>query len=558
MQLGDVADPGFVRSLRIELAIQQIEMAEAAPGCRRRHTGRRGSLVCLPFPQEGKNLPLADGDALGQQLLPDFLGGDPLAGAQVEFFHQRAQHLVPLLVLGFGGATLGAVVEVGFADAEKPAGQVGTIDGNPAASGLKAGELRQSLLHDGAHSLQLCGGLSVLLPQRMELFLQPQQVLVVGTGQLGVESAEPCAQGLVGDAGFILQLRQCPAPPMPDVELPLIRSFETRVISEATMEDLDWKLIEEYRQIVGASETTTPLDLLRARGVIKGPAEDPQITVAAIVLFAKIPTQFLPSARVRFLRYEGNEVHPGIDFNVVKDVTLEQPLHRILVDGKQLLANQMREFQQLTKEGVFKRIPEYPEFAWLEALVNAVTHRDYSISGDYIRISMFDDRIEFLSPGKLPSIVTVDNIQHTRFSRNPLIARVLSDFGWVRELNEGVKRIYTDMESFFLEPPVFSEPNGNTVSLVLKNNIAMRSVRKMENLKAISPKEWMKLEPLDQEIVYCIANSGKCTTRMLEKFTNKSRATLVKHLKKLSVENGGPVEEHSSSPQDPTKYFTVK
>lgn len=337
-----------------------------------------------------------------------------------------------------------------------------------------------------------------------------------------------------------------------------IRSFETRVISEATMEDLDWKLIEEYRQIVGASETTTPLDLLRARGVIKGPAEDPQITVAAIVLFAKIPTQFLPSARVRFLRYEGNEVHPGIDFNVVKDVTLEQPLHRILVDGKQLLANQMREFQQLTKEGVFKRIPEYPEFAWLEALVNAVTHRDYSISGDYIRISMFDDRIEFLSPGKLPSIVTVDNIQHTRFSRNPLIARVLSDFGWVRELNEGVKRIYTDMESFFLEPPVFSEPNGNTVSLVLKNNIAMRSVRKMENLKAISPKEWMKLEPLDQEIVYCIANSGKCTTRMLEKFTNKSRATLVKHLKKLSVENGGPVEEHSSSPQDPTKYFTVK
>lgn len=94
--------------------------------------------------------------------------------------------------------------------------------------------------------------------------------------------------------------------------------------------------------------------------------------------------------------------------------------------------------------------------------------------------------------------------------------------------------------------------------MVLKNNIAMRSVRKMENLKAISPKEWMKLEPLDQEIVYCIANSGKCTTRMLEKFTNKSRATLVKHLKKLSVENGGPVEEHSSSPQDPTKYFTVK
>ena len=210
MQLGDVADPGLVRGLRVELAVQQVEMAEAAPDRRCRHTGRSGSFVCLPFPQEGKHLPLADGDALGQQLLPDFLGGNPLAGAQVNLFHQRAQRFVPLLVLGFGGPLLGAVVEVGFADAEKPAGQVGTVDGNPAASGLKAGELRQSLLHDGAHSLQLCGGLPVLLPQRMELFLQPQRVLVVGTGQLGVEGAEPCAQGLVGDAGFILHRpRRC-------------------------------------------------------------------------------------------------------------------------------------------------------------------------------------------------------------------------------------------------------------------------------------------------------------------------------------------------------------
>ena len=101
---------------------------------------------------------------------------------------------------------------------------------------------------------------------------------------------------------------------------------------------------------------------------------------------------------------------------------------------------------------------------------------------------MFDDRIEFLSPGKLPSIVTVRIIQHTRFSRNPLIARVLSDFGWVRELNEGVKRIYTDMESFFLEPPIFAEPNGNTVQLTLKNNIAISTLQSLIDI--IIPKEF--------------------------------------------------------------------
>ncbi len=193
----------------------------------------------------------------------------------------------------------------------------------------------------------------------------------------------------------------------------------------------------------------------------------------------------------------------------------------------------------------------------MEGLVNAVAHRDYSVSGEYIRVTMFDDRIEFLSPGKLPSIVTIENIQNTRFSRNPLIARVLADFRWVRELNEGVKRVYTDMKSYFLEPPIFSEPNNNTVQLVLKNNIASRSLRKMEGLKSISIEAWAKLKPLDREIVYYIVNVGHCTPRQLEERVGRSRQTIIQHLKKLLRENGGPIEEHSSSPNDPRKYYTI-
>lgn len=166
--------------------------------------------------------------------------------------------------------------------------------------------------------------------------------------------------------------------------------------------------------------------------------------------------------------------------------------------------------------------------------------------------------LSFLSPGKLPSIVTVENIQNTRFSRNPLIARVLTDFGWVRELNEGVKRIYTDMESYFLEPPVFREPNRKTVLLVLKNNIAARSLRRMEGLKSISIEEWAELKPLDRDIVYYIANVGQCTPKQLEESTGRSRQTLVVHIKNLLKENGGPIEEHSSSPNDPRKYYTIE
>lgn len=333
-----------------------------------------------------------------------------------------------------------------------------------------------------------------------------------------------------------------------------IRSFESRIVDDATLNDLNLELIEQYTKLLDPT-VSSPMDVLRGRGLIKEKNGEFCITVAAVLLFGKAPTQFLPGARVRFLRYEGVTADVGSRFNLVKDVTIERPLHQLLTEARNLLESQMREFQQLGRDGVFQKIPEYPPFAWLEGLVNAVAHRDYSLQGDYIRITMFDDRIEFSSPGRLPSIVTVDNIRNTRFSRNPMIARVLSDFGWVRELNEGVKRIYTDMEDFFLEPPIFSEPNGNTVKLVLRNNIAARSVRRMESQKVFFAQRWESLSNLDKELVYYIANIDKCTPRILWELTEKSRPTITAHLKKL-VEMD-MIVEHSTSPRDPTKYYTI-
>ncbi len=61
--------------------------------------------------------------------------------------------------------------------------------------------------------------------------------------------------------------------------------------------------------------------------------------------------------------------------NIVKDEVVELPLPRLLLRMKDILASQMREFQTLDEDGTFKKHPEYPEFAWLEGLVNAVTHR---------------------------------------------------------------------------------------------------------------------------------------------------------------------------------------
>ena len=223
----------------------------------------------------------------------------------------------------------------------------------------------------------------------------------------------------------------------------------------------------------------------------------------------------------------------------IKDVNLEYPLLKIIAKAKEFVSVQLREFTALNQTtGRFQIVPEYLEFAWLEGIVNAVTYREYGMTGSYIKVSMFDDRLEILSPGKLPSIVTIDNIRDTRFSRNPRIARVLTEFGWVRELNEGVKRIYEDMEDFFLEEPMYSEPE-QSVKLVLKNNIVMRTMRQSDRtVENIGNDIWDKLDDLERKILIYMGSRATVIRAELEQYINRSGRTVgarLNHLMELGL-----------------------
>ena len=70
--------------------------------------------------------------------------------------------------------------------------------------------------------------------------------------------------------------------------------------------------------------------------------------------------------------------------NIVKDRTFDSCLYKTIEQARDFIKTQLREFTHLNLEGVFETVPEYPEFAWYEGLVNAVTHRDYSNSGEQI------------------------------------------------------------------------------------------------------------------------------------------------------------------------------
>ena len=333
------------------------------------------------------------------------------------------------------------------------------------------------------------------------------------------------------------------------------RRYEDELNKEATLEDLDLELLNEYKEKISALNLSDE-QVLKARGFLKEKDNKKYLTNGAILLFSKNVTEFYPNCRVRFLRYDGNSMQVGERINIIKDINIECSLLKIIPKTREVISLQLRDFMSLNKEtGKFLVVPEYPEFAWLEGIVNAITHREYSFQGNYIMVAMFNDRLEITSPGKLPNIVTLENIKETRYSRNPRIARVLTEFGWVRELNEGVKRIYEDMKIFFLDEPQYSEPN-NSVKLILKNNIIMRKLRQSDKLESsIGEETWSKLDSTDKKIILYIANRGQANRKELEKEINKSATTINRRIKNL-IEKGLIIRIGDKS--DPKHHLELK
>ncbi|MDV6378207.1 transcriptional regulator [Sporosarcina sp. GW1-11] len=296
---------------------------------------------------------------------------------------------------------------------------------------------------------------------------------------------------------------------------------------------------------------------LYARGFIN-PMEDDsiQVTAAAALLFAKYPMRFFPNSRIRFIRYEGSREEVGTAMNIIKQSTIEGPLPVMLEQAKKFISSQLRDFTSLDPlSGKFATVPEYPEFAWLEGVVNAVTHRAYNIMGDDIKIKMFDDRLEISSPGRFPHIVNRDNIKQVRYSRNSRIARALTDFRWVRELGEGVKRMYKEMEDFFLDAPEYTESESSVI-LTLKNNVVMRRIRKEERISSLISPAWDDLNDYEKMAIEIVYNRGRITTNQLHQFSGRSKNFCTKTLKELCEKE---ILTHiSTSPTDPNQYYTLK
>lgn len=278
------------------------------------------------------------------------------------------------------------------------------------------------------------------------------------------------------------------------------RYFEDTAVYGATIDDIDMDAVDDYAKLVGYGKT--PLQYLRENNgfVTTNRNGEEVVSTACILLFGKNPQKFFPRARTRFIRYEGVDERVGAEMNVIKDVTFEGTILNQVKKTIEFIETQVREHTFLGQHAQFVTKRDYPEFVIQEMTVNACCHRAYNIKGTEIQIKMFDDRLVFESPGKLPGQVKPNNIRNTHFSRNPKIAAFLKTYHYVKEFGEGFDRICREQEVNGASIPSF-----RTDEFILKITVPKVTEKVIETEQKPNRKE-TKLTEVRKSILQLMAD----------------------------------------------------
>ena len=248
------------------------------------------------------------------------------------------------------------------------------------------------------------------------------------------------------------------------------REYDRQFVDLAGITDLDLELINTVAMHIFKS--ISPEKFLQYLELAEFDGIRLRLRRAALLLFAKHPTKWHPRNQVRVLKIKGTEEKTAENFNVEEVGEISGNIFNLYAQSWELLRPQLTE-TRFTKDAIFQSHFIYPELACREALINAITHRDYSQEGRGIEVKIFDDRLEILSPGKLLSSLSVKDLEELRGvhqSRNTYVARVLREFGYVRELGEGIKRIFELMKSHNFDKPKIESPNNTFVITFYNKN----------------------------------------------------------------------------------------
>lgn len=243
--------------------------------------------------------------------------------------------------------------------------------------------------------------------------------------------------------------------------------------------DLSPELVEQYRAVLRQRRPDTALleldqvDLLLASQAVARVGETIVPTVCGMLFFGRDPQRWLPGAFAAFLQFSGTEIGSGTGPAYLDNVRIGGTIPAMVDEARRLILARIRK-RALLEGFVRREVPEYPDWAYREAIVNAVAHRDYGVTGGHIQVRLFSDRIEVQSPGGLFGTVSEQNIEFEQSTRNHAVVRLLVDFGLVEQRGIGINRMVQSMLEAGLGRPEFRD-SLTSFQVVLKNHTMMDS-----------------------------------------------------------------------------------
>jgi ATP-dependent DNA helicase RecG len=255
---------------------------------------------------------------------------------------------------------------------------------------------------------------------------------------------------------------------------------ELRPVSGATFNDLDLRRLKDYfGRVRKQDDIPGDDDLAGWQALLLNTelmAED-GITLSAVLLFGRNPNRFLPQAGIDAAAFPGTEK----DYAAVERIKLRGPLTPLMNEQAELvetgLVEQAFDFVRRNtgttatlEDGVRrKERPAYPPEAIREVLVNALIHRDYLLAATDIELSVYSDRVEVISPGRLPNGITTTRMRAgCRAARNQLLKDIMRDYGYLEHMGLGVPRkiVKCMLENNGTDPVLLEEDERFTVRLL--------------------------------------------------------------------------------------------
>lgn len=211
-----------------------------------------------------------------------------------------------------------------------------------------------------------------------------------------------------------------------------LRDYFSRVLGSDVPDDDDR---------IGWERLLTNLELMTPSGGVH------LATVDGLLLFGRTPARYLSQAGVRALCYAGTEP----DYASRADEVFRGPMVPLGVAGDGFYENGLVEqawdfvrrntMPTARLEGL-RRIDgwEFPESVVREAIVNALVHRDYTIAGTDVSVTIYADRMEIESPGRLPNTVTIEGMKAgVRYARNQTLVNVMRDYEYLDARGMGIR-----------------------------------------------------------------------------------------------------------------------